>query len=64
MIDHLLSSPEPAILLDGGFPAEARHYKTSRKIELGADVVDWGETSKHVGSPWITVDALTVLRNE
>jgi hypothetical protein len=48
-------------LPDGGFPAEARHYKTSRKIELGADAVDWGGTSKRVANPWVTVDALSVL---
>ena len=48
-------------LPDGGFPAEARHYKTSQKIELGADVVDWGGTSRRVANPWVTVDALNVL---
>jgi hypothetical protein len=48
-------------LPDGGFPAEARYYKTSRKIELGADVVDWGGTSQRAANPWVTVDALSVL---
>jgi hypothetical protein len=48
-------------LPDGGFPAEARYYKTSRKIELGADVVDWGGTSKRTANPWVTADALTAL---
>jgi hypothetical protein len=48
-------------LADGGFPAEARHYKTSQKIELGADAVDWGGTSKRAANPWVTVDALAVL---
>jgi hypothetical protein len=47
-------------LPDGGFPGEARHYKTSRKIELGADAVDWGGTSKRVANPWVTADALRV----
>ena len=28
-------------LPDGGFPAEARHYKITGKVELGADAVDW-----------------------
>lgn len=38
-------------LADGGFPAEARRYKTSRQIEPGADVVDWGGTSKRASNP-------------
>jgi hypothetical protein len=49
-------------LADGGFPAEARHYKkTSRTIALGNEVVDWGGTSKRVANPWVTADALTVM---
>ena len=48
-------------LPDGGFPAEARHYKTSRTIALGVDAVDWGGTSKRVANPWVTADALSVL---
>jgi hypothetical protein len=49
-------------LPDGGFPAESRHYKLSKKVELGAEMVDWGGTSKRVSNPWVTVDALGVLR--
>jgi hypothetical protein len=48
-------------LPDGGFPAEARHYRTSRKVALGVDAVDWGGTSKRVSNPWVTADALSVL---
>ena len=48
-------------LPDGGFPAEARYYKTSKQIALGNDAVDWGGTSKRVANPWITADALSVL---
>jgi len=55
---ELLASKQ---LPDGGFPAEARHYKTSRRVELGADAVDWGGTSKRVANPWVTADALSVL---
>jgi ribosomal protein L28 len=44
-----------------GFPAEARHYKTSREIEPNADLVDWGGTSKRASNPWVTADALAVL---
>jgi len=48
-------------LPDGGFPAEARHYKVTGGVELGADAVDWGGTSKRVANPWVTADALSVL---
>jgi hypothetical protein len=48
-------------LPDGGFPAEARYYRTSPKIALGTDAVDWGGTSKRVANPWVTADALSVL---
>jgi hypothetical protein len=48
-------------LPDGGFPAEARYYKTSRTIARGNDIVDWGGTSKRASNPWVTADALSVL---
>ncbi len=48
-------------LPDGGFPAEARYYRSSRTIALGNDAVDWGGTSKRIASPWVTTDALRVL---
>jgi len=56
-----LDALEAKRLPDGGFPAETRHYKTSRKIEFGADAVDWGGTSKRQANPWVTADAFTVL---
>ncbi|HEV8338777.1 MAG TPA: hypothetical protein VGR25_03860 [bacterium] len=49
-------------LADGGFPAERRYYTVSKRIVLGAEVVDWGGTSKRVSNPWVTVNALTVLK--
>ena len=56
-LDMLMSKRLP----NGGFPAEARYYHVSRKHELGAEVVDWGGTSKRVANPWVTADALAVL---
>jgi hypothetical protein len=47
---------------DGGWPAEARYYKHSTVVALGNDDVDWGGTSRRHSNPWVTVDALTVLR--
>lgn len=46
---------------DGGFPAEKRYYKLSKRIVLGGEMVDWGGASMRVSNPWVTVDALTVL---
>jgi hypothetical protein len=49
------------MLPDGGFPAEARHYKVSDRIELGAEAVDWGGTNKRASNAWVSADALAVL---
>ena len=49
-------------LPDGGWPAEAKYYKTSEAVALGNDDVDWGGTSTRRSNPWVTVDALSVLR--
>ncbi len=49
-------------LPDGGWPAEAKYYKASSTLGLGNDDVDWGGTSTRRSNPWVTVDALSVLR--
>jgi hypothetical protein len=49
-------------LADGGWPAESRYSKTSTVVTLGNDDVDWGGTSSRRMNPWVTVDALAVLR--
>jgi hypothetical protein len=49
-------------LPDGGWPAEARYYKVSAAVAPGNDSVDWGRTSARRFNPWVTVDALYVLR--
>ena len=49
-------------LSDGGWPAESSYYKVTDSVQLGADVVDWGGTSKRVMNEWVTADALYVLR--
>jgi hypothetical protein len=49
-------------LPDGGWPAEARYYRQSTTVALGNDDVDWGGTSTRRMNPWVTVDALAVLR--
>ena len=57
-LDLLVSKRLP----DGGFPAEKRYYRTSVRLTSGADHVGWGGVSKRRSNPWITADALTVLR--
>jgi hypothetical protein len=50
-------------LPDGGWPAERRYYKASPTVALGNDDVDWGGTSVRRMNPWVTADALFVLRS-
>jgi hypothetical protein len=49
-------------LPDGGWPAEKRYYKVSNELALGNDYVDWGGTSTKRSNPWVTADALYVLK--
>jgi hypothetical protein len=50
-------------LPDGGWPAERRYYSVSKAVKLHADYVDWGGTSTSRLNPWVTADALRVLRS-
>jgi len=50
-------------LPDGGFPAEARHYRVVDTPEsAGASLVDWGGVSRRRMNEFVTVEAYTVLR--
>ena len=42
-------------------PAERRYYRKSGPSGCGSDV-DWGGTSTRRTNPWVTADALFVLR--
>jgi hypothetical protein len=46
----------------GGFPAEKKYYAVSDKIPSGRSTVNWGGTSKRRMNPFVTLDALFVLR--
>jgi hypothetical protein len=46
-------------LPDGGWPAEARHYRSSG--QSGIDLVGWGGISASKSNEWITADALAVM---
>jgi hypothetical protein len=49
-------------LSDGGFPAEAKYYRVDEKRLSGHSRVDWGGTSKVHMNPFVSVDALAVLK--
>jgi hypothetical protein len=51
-----------SLQLADGWPAPARYYKTSADIAMNHDCVDWGGTSARRANPWVTADALAVLR--
>lgn len=48
-------------LPDGGFPAEERYY-TTRQAPSGVSIVDWGGTSQRRMNPFVTTEALVVLK--
>ncbi len=49
-------------LADGGFPAEERFYRVDDKMLTGHSRVDWGGTSVRHLNPFVTLDALWVLK--
>jgi len=49
-------------LPDGGFPAEERYYRVDDKKLSGHSRVDWGGTSRVHMNPFVSIDALAVLR--
>jgi hypothetical protein len=51
-----------SLRLADGWPAHARYYRVSASVALHHDTVDWGGTSTRRANPWVTADALAVLR--
>ena len=49
-------------LPDGGWPAEKRYYRSSDRPGSSLELVEWGGASKRRANPWVTVEALRVLR--
>jgi len=45
-----------------GWPATARYYTVSSALGRHHDSVDWGGTSVRRANPWVTAEALAVLR--
>ncbi len=57
-----LEALESKRLPDGGFPAEWKHYTLASEMGNGRSLVDWGGTSAKRMNPFVTVDALYVLK--
>ena len=49
-------------LSNGGFPAEAKYYRTGRSASSGRSTVNWGMTKAGRMNEFVTVEALTVLK--
>ncbi|MGI8604303.1 MAG: hypothetical protein ACR2OZ_15110 [Verrucomicrobiales bacterium] len=49
-------------LADGGFAAEGKYYRVTKKLMSGRSVVDWGGASKSRMNEFVTVEALSVLK--
>jgi hypothetical protein len=49
-------------LPDGGFRAETKYYQYSQTIQTGHSLVDWGGTSTQHFNPFVTAEALCVLK--
>lgn len=49
-------------LPDGGFAAEAKYWVVTDRRTSGRSRVGWGPVAAHRMNPWVTADALAVLR--
>jgi hypothetical protein len=49
-------------LPDGGFAAETKYYQVSTEIKTGTSFVDWGGTGSTRSNPFITAEALSLLK--
>ena len=53
---------ENKCLPDGGFPAEEKYYRVDDKKLAGHSRVNWGGTSKKYSNPFVSLNALIVLK--
>jgi hypothetical protein len=62
--EDALNLLEEKELPDGGWPAESRYYtKVSNDFSRNADYVNWGGARQKKMNPWVTADALFVLKS-
>lgn len=53
---------ESKFIAGEGWAAEKKYYTAADQIKLGADYINWGGTAKKKMNPWVTADALFVLK--
>jgi len=53
---------EASRLPDGGWKADGKHYRVIEEPASGRSLVDWGAGSRRQANPFVTLDALSVLR--
>lgn len=49
-------------LTDGGFGVETRYYRVTEVVKTGTSYVDWGGTNRKKMNPFITAEALSILK--
>ena len=49
-------------LEDGGYPAERKYYRVGRHGQGNDSLVDWGGTNKKKSNPFVSVEALGLLK--
>jgi hypothetical protein len=47
---------------DETFPAEVKYWRLGNQKFTGRSLADWGSPSKRAGNPFVTLDALAILR--
>jgi len=60
--EEALDILESKQLIDGGFPAEARFYQGTKPNSSNYTKVDWGGVSKKKSNSWVTINALSLLK--
>lgn len=53
---------EATELPNGGWSADERYYRISKSFSPSSEFVNWGPTGRGTSNPWVTTDALWVLR--
>jgi hypothetical protein len=61
--EEALDLLESRRLAGGGWPAEGKHYRVVAKPDSGGSLAGWGPVSQTQPNPFVTLDALYVLRS-
>ncbi|NHJ84122.1 MAG: hypothetical protein FK734_01585 [Asgard group archaeon] len=61
-VNEALEILESKMLTDKSFPIEYKYYQTNDEAKRYFSPTDWGEVSKKKMNPWMTIDALFILK--